>query len=115
MRIVAYNDKLFCEAYDKKATGIEKVEKVSGFSGVKQKNTIVPLKLVADAVLKDGTELKTGESILIDETVLYGKPWSANVFTIEGTEIKCIQVDLVNVVGFLRLEGGDARPVKKGS
>lgn len=66
--IKSYNQQVICEPYTGK-TGI-KAKISSGVAVIQQKAGVIGLKVLADAVLKNG-EVKKGDTVYIKESILH--------------------------------------------
>jgi hypothetical protein len=89
--MISVNNKLVLEPYK----GVSKVEAkvTSGFATIKQKNTLVGLKLLADgrlAIGKDMIEVKKGQTVFFPEEILHASDWSKKLFNLDGSEEKFI-------------------------
>jgi hypothetical protein len=97
MNLVSVNDFVITEPY----TGEKKLEAnvKSGFAYVSQKNSLVGLKVLFDAKLKDGSTIKQGQKIFIKEEILYKQKWATDTFTIKDSKISnFVVVELKDVV-----------------
>lgn len=98
--MMSVNNKLMLEPY----TGVNKIQGVgekTGFVTVKQKSTLVGLKLMADGKVpigKDMIEVKKGQTAYFTEEMLHASDWSKKVFTIEGKDDKFILGESLHVV-----------------
>lgn len=67
------NGRILCEPY----TGSKALQSQvsSGFATVKQKSGLIGLKVIADAKLSDGTEVKAGQTAYFSEEMLSITQW----------------------------------------
>jgi hypothetical protein len=89
--MISVNNKLILEPY----AGSKKIEGVikSGFATIKQKSTLVGLKLKADGVVtigKDQMTVKKGQTVYYLEEVLHAVDWSTKIYNLDGFEDKFI-------------------------
>lgn len=88
--MMTVNNKLMLEPYK----GSKKIEGkvVSGFSTIKQKSTLIGLKLVADGKIPLGREafleVKAGQTVYYSEELLHASEWATKVYNLESTEDK---------------------------
>jgi len=71
MSVKTLNSRIICEPYK----GERKIESQvkSGFSTIKQKNTIVALRVLADADINQFIKIKANSKVHISEEILYSK------------------------------------------
>lgn len=81
------NNKLILEPYK----GQRKIEATvkSGFATVKQRSTLIGLKLLSDAnVVPNGSgkilTIKAGSIVFFEESVLATEGWAKNTYTVDG-------------------------------
>lgn len=96
---MSVNNKLMLEPY----TGKNKIEGhvVTGFATIKQKTTLVGLKLIADgkvSVGKDMIDVKKGQMVYFTEEILHASEWSKKVYSFEDIEIKFILGESIHAV-----------------
>lgn len=75
----------------------------SGFASIKQKSTLVGLRLVADATIILGgqrLEMEKGQKAYFEEEVLYANDWSKKKLKCDGIEEEFIMADFSFVRGF---------------
>lgn len=75
----------------------------SGFAQIKQKSTLVGLKLVADARIILGGQLllaKRGQIAYFEEEILYASDWAKKKLKCDGIEEEFIMADFNFVRGF---------------
>jgi hypothetical protein len=97
--MISVNSKLILEPY--KGKGKAEAQVTSGFASIKQKSTLVGLKLLADgkvAIGKDMVDVKKGQTVFFSEEVLHASDWSKKTFNIEGSEEKFIIAEALHVV-----------------
>lgn len=97
--MISVNNKLILEPYKGKAK-IE-TQVTSGFASIKQKSTLVGLKLLADGKVSIGKEtmdVKKGQVVFFPEEILHASDWSKKSFNLEGSEEKFIIADSNHVV-----------------
>ncbi len=75
--LMSLNDFLIVEPY-KQGQGL-KAEVKNGFAFVKQKMELVPLKLLVEAKLTDGSYIPAGSSIYVQEEYLTTHEWAKKV------------------------------------
>ena len=97
--MITINNKLILEPYK----GKNKIEAqvTSGFATVKQKSTLIGLKLLADgkvAIGKDMVDVKKGQTIFFPEEILHAHDWSKKTFNLEGSEQKFIIAEALHAV-----------------
>jgi hypothetical protein len=97
-RIRSYNDKLLCRPYEKKGAGLERTQSLTGFSTVKQKNSLHPLEVVVDFMSKAGDFIPKGSLVYVLEEVLTTRSWSDKTYEIDGVEGKVIVMEFPNVI-----------------
>jgi len=73
MVTMSHNGKLILEAYEQ--TGL-KTQIKSGWATVSQKNELVGLKVLVNALLPDGIEIVAGSLAYIKEESLSTQPWA---------------------------------------
>jgi hypothetical protein len=81
---------IVCEPYEGKMK-IESSES-RGFASIKQKSTLIGLKVLMDYDGKD-FKLVTGQKVFIPEEVLHSAPWAKKTYDAEGIEKKFIIVE----------------------
>jgi hypothetical protein len=80
--MMSVRNKLFLEPY-KGGKKIE-AEVKSGFATVKQRSTLIGLKLLMDAQVMIGSKseiLRAGTSVFFEETLLYTEAWAKHTYT----------------------------------
>lgn len=97
--MIAVNNKLILEPYK----GKNKIEAQvsSGFATVKQKSTLIGLKLLADGIVmvgKDTMSVNKGQTVFFPEEILYAHDWSKKTFNLEGSEEKFIIAEALHAV-----------------
>ena len=97
--MIAANNKLILEPY--KGSGKIESKVSSGFATIKQKSTLIGLKLLADgkvAIGKDMIDVKKGQTVFFSEEILHAHDWSKKTFNLEGSEEKFIIAEAAHVV-----------------
>ena len=97
--MIAVNNKLILEPY--KGKGKVEAQVTSGFASIKQKSTLIGLKLLADGKLtigKDMVDVKRGQVVFFPEEVLHAHEWSKKTFNLEGSEEKFIIAEAIHAV-----------------
>jgi len=98
--MITVNGKLMLEPY--KGSGkIEASNKNAGYATIKQKDTLVGLKALADGrvnIGKDTIDVKKGQTVYFPEDVLATFEWSKKTLHLEGTEQRFILADAVHAV-----------------
>lgn len=92
-------NKLLVEPY--KGSGKPEAEVKSGFATVKQRSSLVGLKLMADAIVSQGSctaEIKKGAVIYFKETDLSTMPWTKTRMTCDAIEGEFLIADYTSVV-----------------
>lgn len=81
--MISVNNKILLQPYE----GSNKIEAnvSSGFATIKQKSSLIGLKLLVDAEI-DGKLIKKNSTVLIEEVVLSTSPWAKKTY--ECSEIK---------------------------
>lgn len=101
--MITVNGKLMLEPY--KGSGkIEASNKNAGYSTIKQKDTIVGLKALADGRVnlgKDTVDVKKGQTVYFPEEILHAFDWSKKTFRLEGTEDRFILAEAVHAVAIV--------------
>lgn len=92
---MSFNNKLIVEPY--KNDKIVKSEVRSGLAFIGQKKHSVPLKLLLNAKLNDGTIILKGSTVYIKEELLFTQEWAKKVLESEATDGQYMLVDLINV------------------
>lgn len=94
------NNKIFCEPY---SGGKDlKSEVKSGFATVQQKNNLVGLRVLADAVVKNGDkllEIPKGSVVLFNEETLFLQKQYHTPIKNDFLKEPCIIADFSHVVG----------------
>lgn len=99
--MISVNNKLMLEPY----SGSKKIEASTktGFATIKQKTTLVGLKLIADGKIPLGREafieVKKGQTVYYSEEVLHASDWSTKLYNLEGQESKFILGEALHVIG----------------
>jgi hypothetical protein len=99
--MISVNNKLMLEPY----TGSKKIESTvkSGFATIKQKSTLVGLKLVADGKIPLGREafleVKKGQTVYYSEEILHASDWSTKTYNLQGSTDQFILGEALHVVG----------------
>lgn len=90
------NLKIMTEPYK----GERKIESQvkSGFASVKQKTTIITLKVLADAYIDEGRTVKAGSRVHIKEEILYAKFTTQTPFESSSVGFPFIFVDFNDVM-----------------
>ena len=94
------NNKLMLEPYkgSKKIEGVVK----SGFATIKQKSTLVGLKIMADARIPLGREqfieVKKGQIAYYPEEILHASDWSTKLYNLNGSEEQFVLGEALHVV-----------------
>ena len=73
----------------------------SGFASIKQKSTLIGLKLLADGKVvigKDMIDVKKGQTVFFSEEILHSHDWAKKTFNFEGSEDKFIIAEAVHAV-----------------
>ena len=99
--IESINNRILCAPYLKKDAGIETEKKVTGFSGIRQKNSLSKLEVLQDACFVQGTfirSIKKGDFVFIEEEILFGHAWSSKTYSCDLVEKPFILVDASYVV-----------------
>ncbi len=89
--MISVNSKLILEPY--KDSGKIEARVTSGYATIKQKSTLIGLKLLADGKLsigKDMIEVKKGQVVFFPEDVLHASDWAKKQFNLDGSEEKVI-------------------------
>lgn len=89
--MISVNNKLILEPY--KSTGKAEAKASTGFATIKQKDTLVGLKLLADGKLtigKDMIEVKKGQTVFFSEEILHAADWAKKQFNLDGSADKFI-------------------------
>ena len=89
--MISVNSKLVLEPY--KGSGKIEAKITSGYATIKQKNTLVGLKLLADgkiAIGKDMVDVKKGQVVFFPEELLHASDWAKKQFNLDGSEEKFI-------------------------
>lgn len=97
--MIAVNNKLILEPY--KSKGKVEAQVTSGFASIKQKSTLIGLKLLADgkvSIGKDMVDVKKGQMVFFPEEILHSHEWSKKTFNLEGSEEKFIIAEAIHVV-----------------
>jgi hypothetical protein len=97
--MISINSKLILEPY--KGKGKAEAEVKSGFASIKQKSTLVGLKLLADGrvtIGKDMVDVKKGQVVFFPEEVLHIHDWSKKTYNLEGGEERFIIAEAVHAV-----------------
>lgn len=97
--MITVNNKLILEPY--KSKGKIEAQVSSGFASIKQKSTLVGLKLLADGKVmigKDAMDVKKGQTVFFPEEILHAHDWSKKTFNLEGSEEKFIVAESIYVV-----------------
>lgn len=97
--MITVNNKLILEPY--KGKGKIEAQVNSGFASIKQKSTLIGLKLLADgkvSIGKDMVDVKKGQTIFFPEEILHAHDWSKKTFNLEGSEEKFIIAEAVYAV-----------------
>ena len=81
------NNKLMLEPYK----GAKKIEgQGTGFSTIKQKSTLIGLKVLADGKVPLGREqfleVKKGQTVYFAEEILFAHEWSKKTYNLENKE-----------------------------
>jgi hypothetical protein len=100
--MISVNNKLVLEAY--KGKGKIETKITSGFATVKQKDTLVGLKLMADGKVtigKDMMDVKKGQTVFFSEEILHASDWSKKTYSIEGSEDKFIIAEALYAIAVL--------------
>lgn len=100
--MISVNNKLMLTPY----AGARKIESVvtSGFATIKQKNTLVGLKLLADgriSIGKDMLEVKKGQTVYFSEEILHANEWSKKTYHFDGSTESFILGESIYVVAVL--------------
>lgn len=97
--MISVNNKLILEPY--KGKGKIEAQVNSGFASIKQKSTLIGLKLLADgrvAIGKDMLELKKGQTVYFSEEILHSQEWAKKTFNLEGSEDKFILAESIHAM-----------------
>ena len=97
--MISVNGKLVVEPY--KAPNKIEAKITSGYATIKQKNTLVGLKLMADgkvAIGKDMIEVKKGQVVYFPEEILHASDWAKKKFNLDGSEEQFILAESSYVV-----------------
>ena len=99
------NNQLILEAYQQ-GQGL-KADISGGFAMVAQKKNIVPLKVMLDSVLADGTVIPAGSKAYLSEEDLSTQPWAKKIKQIPDLlkDANCIVVDIKSILFFTTEEG----------
>ena len=99
-RIPAFslNNRFILESY--KGDRSLKAKETSGFAMLSQKVNLVPLKVLINAKLTDGTIIPAGSIAFLKEEMVFTQPWGKNNMEAPGIEGKFIIVD-VNFIEFV--------------
>lgn len=92
--MISVNNKLILEPY--KGDGKIKASVNSGFAQIKQKSTLIGLKVLADASINAANssfEITKGSTVYIEEEVLHTQDWSKRTYETEDIDGKFIMVD----------------------
>lgn len=98
--MMSVNGKLMLEPY-KSSGKLEASTKNAGYSTIKQKDTLVGLKAVADGRVnlgKDTLEVKKGQVVYFPEEVLFAFDWAKKTLHLDGSEERFILADAVHAV-----------------
>lgn len=98
--MISANTKLILEPY-KGAKKIESKGVSTGYATIKQKSTLVGLKLLADgkvAIGKDMVDVKKGQKVYFSEEILHASDWSKKVYNLDGSEEMFILAEASYVV-----------------
>lgn len=86
--MISANNKLIVEPY--KGSGkIEARPGNTGYATIKQKSTIIGLKLLADGKIPVGNtmmDVKKGQKVYFLEEILYAMDWSKKPYNLAGSE-----------------------------
>jgi hypothetical protein len=96
MKNKTLNLKIMTEPYK----GERKIESSvkSGFASVKQKSTIIALKVLSDAYIDEGRTIKAGSKVHINEEVLYAKFTTQRPYESAAVEGPFVFVDFNDVM-----------------
>lgn len=97
--MISVNNKLMLEPY--KGKGKLESRVTSGFATVKQKDTLVGLKLLADGrvvIGKDMLEVKKGQTVYFSEEILHAHDWAKKTFNLENSDERFIIAEAAHVV-----------------
>lgn len=97
--MISVNNKLMLEPYKSKGKIEARVN--SGFATIKQKDTLIGLKLLADgklAIGKDMVDVKKGQVVFFPEEILHSHDWSKKTFNLEGSDEKFIIAEAIHAV-----------------
>ena len=97
--MIAVNNKLILEPY--KGKGKVEAQVTSGFASIKQKSTLIGLKLLADgklAIGKDMVDVRKGQTVFFPEEILHAHEWSKKTFNLEGSDEKFIIAEAIYAV-----------------
>lgn len=95
-----YNNRLMLEPY----VGSNKIEAVgvkTGFATVKQKSSLIGLKVMADGLISIGNhtqEIKAGQVVFYEEEVLYTNGWPKKTYTCTGLKDKFVLAPVNQIV-----------------
>lgn len=98
--MISVNNKLILEPYK----GTKKIEAntSSGFATIKQKSTLIGLKLIEDAEVTDihgkNVKIKKNSIVFFEEEVLYSSPWAKKTYNCDNIETKFIIADYSQVI-----------------
>ena len=98
-KMTTVNNRLILEAY--KGSGKLESKVKSGFATVKQKDTLVGLKVLADGYVnigKDTLKVTVGQKVFFSEEVLYAYDWAKKTYNLEGSETRFIIAESVHAV-----------------
>lgn len=98
--MITVNNKLILEPY--KGKGKVEAQINSGFASIKQKSTLIGLKLLSDGNVAMGREMfievKKGQIAYFPEEILHAHDWAKKTFNLEGSEEKFIIAEAAYVV-----------------
>ena len=92
----SYNRKVICEPYVSK--GAIQSEIKGGMSFIKQKSSVIAMKVLMDAQIDDKLTLKAGSSIYILEETLHNQASYQKPLTSIGVKESFVMVDFGHVV-----------------
>jgi hypothetical protein len=88
----SFNNRFILAPYEEERT--LRAKENSGFAMLAQKTNIVPLKVLADTKLTDGTFVPKGSTAYVKEQLLFTQTWAKQVLESDAVGGKFIIVDL---------------------
>jgi len=93
---ISINNNILLEPY-KGGNKIE-MEITKGFGTVKAKATLIPLKVVQDAIDKDGGSISKGSTVLIKEEILATRENYKKTYTVEGGKGEFVIGNILDII-----------------